>query len=101
MKKLYEQGEKNCIVSTTRDAQIIPIYMKDIEDEHGKIPPRLVDVNTEFSRLVLSELHVLTERDYKKAKPLLSIPEAFDFYRILEWDYNSAMLRPASSNVEA
>ncbi len=100
VKKLYEQGQKGCIVSTTRDAQTVPIFMKDIEDENGKIPPRLVDVNTEFSRMVLSDMHVLTELDYKKAKPWLPIPEAYDFYRILEWDYTSAELRPMSSKIQ-
>jgi 6-phosphofructokinase 1 len=97
VKKLYEQGEKNCIVSTTRDAEIVPIFMKDIEDETGKIPPRLVDVNTEFARLILSDMHVLTERDYAKVKSLLPIPEAYDFYRLLEWDYSATELRPMSA----
>lgn len=101
VKKLYEQGEKNCIVSTTRDAEIIPIFMKDIEDESGKIPPRLVDVHTEFARLILSDMHVLTERDYDKAREMLPIPEAYDFYRLLEWDFTSAALRPMESQVEA
>ncbi|MEO1517862.1 MAG: 6-phosphofructokinase [Bacteroidota bacterium] len=97
VKKLYEQGLKGCIVATTRDAQTSPIFMKDIEDENGKIPPRLVDINTEFSRMVLSDLHVLTKRDYEKAKSWIPIPEAFDFYRLLEWEYEDATLRPMSA----
>jgi 6-phosphofructokinase 1 len=69
--------------------------MKDIEDETGKIPPRLVDINTEFARLVLSDLHVLNENDYEKAKAYLDNPAEFDFYNILDWHYEpSAMLRP-------
>ncbi|NND06843.1 MAG: 6-phosphofructokinase [Saprospiraceae bacterium] len=96
VKKLFEQGAKNCIVSTTRDAKIIPVYMKDIEDENGKIPPRLVDVDTEFARLILSDLHVLTERDYERAREVIPIPESYDFYRLLEWDYSSTELRPMS-----
>lgn len=99
VKKLYENGEKNCIVSTTRDAEIVPIFMKDIEDESGKIPPRLVDVNTEFARMILSDMHVLTERDYDKVKKLIAIPEAYDFYRVLEWDYSAMELRPMSAKV--
>ena len=97
VKKLYEQGKKNCIVSTTQGAQTIPVFMKDIEDESGKIPPRLVDVNTEFARMILSDMHVLTVQDYDKVRSILPIPEAFDFYRILEWDYASTELRPLSS----
>jgi 6-phosphofructokinase 1 len=95
VKKLYEQGYKGCIVTTTRKAEIKPIFMKDIEDETGKIPPRLVDINTEFARLVLSDLHVLNENDYEKAKAYLDNPAEFDFYNILDWHYEpSAMLRP-------
>ena len=95
VKKLFEAGHKGCIVSTTRDAQIIPIFLKDIEDKSGKILPRLVDINTEFARLVLSDLHVLNNTDYEAAKEYISIPEEYDFYRILEWNYEpSAVLRP-------
>ena len=94
VKKLYEEGQKGCIVSTTRDAEIVPIFMKDIEDKNGKIPPRLVDINTEFFQLIMSDMHVLTSEDYQKAKDWLAIPEAYDFYRLLEWDYSKALLRP-------
>ena len=98
VKKLYEQGMKGCIVSTTRNAEIVPIFLKDVEDENGKIPPRLVDINTEFSQMVMSDMHVLTERDYEKAKPYISIPEAYDFYRLLEWDPSKALLRPSAEH---
>ncbi len=96
VKRLFEQGYKGCIVTTTRKAEIKPIFMSDIEDETGKIPPRLVDINTEFARLVLSDLHVLNESDHDKARAYLENPEDFDFYKILDWKYEpSAMLRPA------
>lgn len=95
VKKLYEHGLKGCIVSTTREAEIVPIFLKDIEDESGKIPPRLVNVNTEFARLVLSDLHVLNETDYEKAKEYLPNPEEYDFYKILDWKYKpTSVLRP-------
>ena len=95
VKRLYEQGYKGCIVSTTRMAQIVPIFMKDIEDENGKIPPRMVDINTEFARLILSDLHVLNESDMEKARTYLPNPETYDFYKILDWKYErSALLRP-------
>ena len=95
VKKLYEQGLKGCIVSTTRMADIVPIFMKDIEDETGKIPPRLVDINTEFARLVLSDLHVLNKNDYEKASKYLLNPHAFDFYKLMNWEFKpSTVLRP-------
>lgn len=93
VKKLFDQGHKGCIVSTTRTAEIKPIFLKDIEDKDGIIQPRLVNINSEFSQLVLSDMHVLTEPDYKKAKKWVSIPETYDFYRILNWDPSDAMLR--------
>lgn len=96
VKKLYEHGLKGCIVSTTREAEIVPIFLKDIEDETGKIPPRLVNIKTEFARLVLSDLHVLNQNDYEKARSFFPNPEDFDFYKILNWKFEpSSMLRPA------
>jgi len=94
VKKLFEQGYKGCIVSTTRSAEIVPIFMEDIEDETGRIPPRLVDISTEFSRLVLSDMHTLTERDYDRARYYLDNPEDYDFYNILNWEYDAMLLRP-------
>jgi 6-phosphofructokinase 1 len=95
VKKLFDQGLKGCIVSTTRMAQIVPIFLKDIEDKTGKIPPRLVNIDTEFSRLVLSDLHVLNENDYEKAKEFLKNPAEYDFYKILNWKHEpTTNLRP-------
>jgi 6-phosphofructokinase 1 len=95
VKKLYEQGCKGCIVSTTRTAEIKPLFLVDIEDESGKIPPRLVNIDTEFSKLIISDLHVLNETDYDKARAYLANPEEYDFFKILNWEYEPAtMLRP-------
>ena len=98
VKKLYDQGLKGCIVSTTRSAEIVPIFLKDIEDENGIIPPRLVDINSEFSQMVLGDLHVLTKQDYKKAKKWVNIPETYDFYRILDWEDSQARVRKGAEN---
>ena len=97
VKKLYDDGKKGCIVSINRNAEVVPLYLNDIEDpETKKIPPRLVDMTTEFAKLVLSDLHVLTPRDYDKARAYLSNPEAYDFYKILNWEFKAAdLLRPA------
>ena len=98
VKKLYDQGLKGCIVSTTPSAEIKPIFMKDIEDpKTGKILPRLVDIKTELFQMVMGDMHVLTIRDYEKAKKYIPIPEACDFYRLLEWDYSKALLRPTEA----
>lgn len=96
VKKLFDKGYKGCIVSTTRDAKVEPLFMSDIEDkETGKIPPRLVDINTEFANLVFSDMHVITPRDYEKVKKYVENPEEFDFYKLLNWEYAEAdLLRP-------
>jgi 6-phosphofructokinase 1 len=95
VKRLFEQGHKGCIVTTTRKAEIAPLSLQELEDENGKIPPRLVDIHTHFAQLVLSDLHVLNETDYDLARAYVSNPEDFDFYQILNWEFKpSKMLRP-------
>ena len=96
VKKLYEQGLKGCIVSTSPDAEIIPVFMKDIEGEGGIIKPRLVDLSTGFCQMVLNDMHVLREEDLQRAGHYISNPSEFDFHKILAWEYDpSATLRPA------
>lgn len=97
VKKLYEQGKKGCIVATTRGADIVPIFLKDVEDkETGKIPPRLVDIETELSRMVIGDLHVLRGDDIERAKYYVKTPADYDFDKILEWEYDpEEMVRPA------
>ncbi|MDX2286022.1 MAG: 6-phosphofructokinase [Bacteroidia bacterium] len=97
VRKLYRMGLSGCIVSTTSKADIQPVFLKDIEDEHGKIPPRPVDINSEIARMVFSDLHVLTPADYEKARKYVSDPEAYDFYKILNWEFDPSLLRPAHS----
>ena len=94
VKKLFDQGVSGCIVSTSSKANIQPIFLKDIEDESGKIPPRLVDINSELARMVFADLHVLCEPDYEKARKYVDNPEDFDFYKILNWEFDPALLRP-------
>ncbi len=89
VKKLFEEGHKGCIVTTDRSAKIKPLFLADVEDESGRIPPRMVDIKNEFSQLVLSDMHVLTPADYNRAWAYLPNPEEFDFYKILNWKYVS------------
>ena len=88
---------KGRVVNTTNiyTKKHLSIQKLTVEDETGKIPPRLVDINTEFSQLVLSDLHVLNKNDYEKASRYLLNPHAFDFYKLMDWDFKpSAVLRP-------
>lgn len=94
VRKLFHQGISGCIVSTGSKADIIPLYLADLEDESGKIPPRPVDIHSELAEMVFSDFHVLDESDYEKAREYVDDPETYDFYKILNWEYNPTLLRP-------
>lgn len=84
--KLFQEGISGCMVTADPAGNIIPLYMKDVEDENGKIKPRLVNINSERAQLVYhNNLHYITKADYKEAKKFVPNPEEYDFYKILEW----------------
>ncbi len=85
VKKLFDAGMTGCIVTTNSNGDISPLYLSDIEDEHGKIKPRLVDMEAEISKLCFQNLHFLTVEDYSNAASMLPTPEAYDFDKILGW----------------
>ncbi|MCF8296088.1 MAG: 6-phosphofructokinase [Saprospiraceae bacterium] len=86
VKKLFEQGLTGCMVTADPKGDISPLFLKDVEDENGKIKPRLVNVNSQKSELVFNHsLQYLTENDYSEAKEFVQNPEKFDFHKILNW----------------
>ena len=85
VKKLFDQGVTGCIVSANSKGDISPLYLKDFEDENGKIPPRLVDINSDMAQLFIENLFFLKEKDYENAKKYVTNPEAYDFKKILNW----------------
>ncbi|HLN55056.1 MAG TPA: 6-phosphofructokinase [Bacteroidales bacterium] len=87
--KLFKEGVTGCMVTVDRGGNIRPLYLKDVEDEKGKVKPRLVNVETENVQLIFrNNLHYITKADYRGAKKYVPNPEDYDFYRILEWDEN-------------
>jgi 6-phosphofructokinase len=86
VKKLFDQGITGCIVSANSRGDITPLYLKDFEDENGKIQPRLVDINSDMAQLFINNLFYLKEKDYENAKKYVSNPEAYDFKKILNWN---------------
>ena len=96
VRKLFNQGIGGCIVSTSSKADIMPVFLNDIEDETGKIPPRLVNIESELAKMVFADLHCLTEADYEAASKHVANPEEFDFYKILNWDFDPKLLRPSA-----
>ncbi len=98
VKKLFDEGVTGVIVSTSSKANIEGIPLQDLEDpETGKIPPRMVDIYSELSGLVFSDMHVISPRDYDKVREFLPNPEDYDFYNILNWEFDPKKIRPAQA----
>ncbi len=84
--KLFQEGASGCMVTVTPGGDILPLYMKDVEDEFGKVKPRLVNMKSERVKLVFdNNLHYITPNDYKAAKKFVKEPEEYDFRKILNW----------------
>ena len=84
---LYKKGETGCMVTIDRGGNISPLHLKDVEDENGKVKPRLVNIESEQVQLIFrNNLHYITKADYRAAKKYVKAPEEYDFFRILKWD---------------
>jgi 6-phosphofructokinase len=84
---LYSKGETGCMTTIDREGNISPLYLKDVEDENGKVKPRLVNVDSEKVQLIFRHnLHYITKEDYRAAKKYVKNPEEYDFLKILNWD---------------
>lgn len=85
VKKLYDQGISRCIVTTNSRGDITPMYLSDFENYDGIIPPRLVDIDAEISKLSFENLHYIQDEDYEQLRSIVSNPEEYDFKKILNW----------------
>ncbi|CDN31736.1 6-phosphofructokinase [Mucinivorans hirudinis] len=84
--KLFEAGDTGCMVYVSQAGTVEPIYLKDLQDKNGKIPPRLVDIDSTRVQMVLDNiLNYVTEEDYERARIFVKNPEAYDLANILEW----------------
>ena len=82
--KLYSEGKTGCMVSVNPCGDVSPIYLKDLENADGKIPPRLVKMSDEYSQSIVNNiLQYLSEEDYAEAKKYVANPETFDFQKIM------------------
>ena len=48
--ELYSKGETGCMVYVDKNGDPKPLYLKDLQNEEGKIPPRRVDINGGIAR---------------------------------------------------
>lgn len=84
--KLFHEGLTGCMIMQTHTGDVAPLYLKDVEDEHGKVKTRLVNIDSERVQLVFeNNLHYINKNDYKIAKRYFSDPEEYDFKKILGW----------------
>lgn len=85
VKKLYENGHTGCMVAVNLEEEVIPVYLKDVEDEQGKIKTRLVNIDKEVVQQTLREnVYYLLPEDRQQAKVWLQYPEEFEYQTILE-----------------
>jgi len=84
---LYQKDQTGCMITIDRGGNISPLYLKDVEDEHGKVKPRLVNMDSEQVQVIFkTNLHYITKEDYRSAKKYVKNPEEYDFMKILKWD---------------
>jgi 6-phosphofructokinase 1 len=84
---LYRQGHTGCMVYVNNSGVASPLFLKDLQDPTtGKIPPRMVDINSGFVQSVLNHVcHYITPADYEASKKYLPVPAECDFNKILNW----------------
>lgn len=86
VKRLFDDGVTGAMVTANSLGEIRPLYLKDVEDENGKIKPRLVNMHGPKADLIFKDgLQYITPADYEAAKKYLPNPETYDFKKILNW----------------
>ena len=55
VKKLFDKGVSGAMVTANPKGEIEPLYLKDVEDENGKIKPRLVNLSGPKAELIFNE----------------------------------------------
>lgn len=86
VKQLFDKGVSGAMVTSDPAGNCLPLYLKDVEDENGKVKPRLVDMDGEKTKMIFENgLQYLGPDDYDAAREYISNPEDYDFRRILNW----------------
>ena len=84
--ELFSRGETGCMVYVDAFGNASPLYLKDLQNEEGKIPPRRVDIDGGIAGNYYKHIcQYITPADYEAAKKYVSDPEAYDFCKILGW----------------
>lgn len=84
VKQLYEAGYTGCMVATDIHRNVVPVFLKDVEDESGRIRTRLVNMDREEVRLTFQEIvYSLKAEDRPLALEYLHSPENYEWENIL------------------
>ena len=84
--ELFSKGETGCMVYVDADGEAHPLYLKDLQNAEGKIPPRRVNIQGGTSQNYFNHIcHFITPADYEAAKKYVADPETYDFKKILNW----------------
>ncbi len=86
--KLFAAKHTGCMVYVNTSGDVTPLFLKDLQDPvTGKIPPRLVNINSESVQSIIRNMfHYITPADYEAAKKYVPDPETYDFSKILNWN---------------
>lgn len=84
--ELFTKGETGCMVYVDSFGDAKPLYLHDLQNAEGKIPPRRVDIASGTARNYYTHIcHYITPADYEAAKQYVDNPEEYDFRKILGW----------------
>lgn len=82
---LFSRGISGCMVTLDNTETITPLFLEDVEDEHGKIATRLLDIEqSDVKQIFENNLHYITESDYDGACRIVKNPDHYDYKKILE-----------------
>ncbi len=84
---LYSKGETGCMVYIDPLGDSHPLYLKDLQNADGKIPPRRVNIMGGVAQNYYRYIcHFITPDSYEAAKKYVPNPEEYDFRKILNWE---------------
>lgn len=85
VKQLFDRGITGAMVTSDPEGNCSPLYLRDVEDENGKVKPRLVNMKGEKAKMVFENgLQYIGPEDYEDAKKILPDPSHYDFFNILK-----------------
>jgi len=86
VKKLFDEKQTGCMVTTNDSGIVRPLFLKDVSDENGRIIPRLVDMESGKVKLIFEHgIQYIEPADYEAAKEYLDNPEEYNMKKILKW----------------